>query len=42
MELKATSPAAYSRSPQARSFQTMTMAMQRAIPIMMRPIMYSG
>ena len=42
MELKATSPAAYSRSPWARSFQTMTMAMQRARPIMIRPNMYSG
>ncbi len=42
MELKATRPAQYSVSPFARSFQTMTMAMQRARPIMMRPTMYSG
>ena len=33
MELKATRPAQYSRSPLARSFQTITMAMQRAKPI---------
>ncbi len=42
MLLKATSPAAYSVSPRASSFQTMTMAMQRASPIMMSPTMYSG
>ena len=42
MELKATSPAQYSRSPAARSFQTITMAMQRARPIRIRPTMYSG
>ena len=42
MELKATRPAQYSLSPEARSFQTITMAMQRARPIMMRPTMYSG
>ncbi len=41
MELKATRPAQYSRSPEARSFQTMTMAMHRASPIRMRPTMYS-
>ena len=33
---------AYSVLPLASSFQTMTIAMQRARPIMMRPIMYSG
>ena len=37
MELKATRPAAYSGSPQARSFHTITMAIQRAMPIMIRP-----
>jgi hypothetical protein len=42
MELKATNPAQYSVSPRARSFQTMTMAMQRARPMMIRPTMYSG
>ena len=42
MELKATRPAQYSVSPLARSFQTMTMAMQRARPMRMRPSMYSG
>ncbi len=42
MELNATSPAQYSVSPLARSFQTMTMAMQRARPIRMSPTMYSG
>ena len=42
MELKATRPAQYSVSPLARSFQTMTIAMQRARPIMIRPIMNSG
>jgi|GEM_PF-6977868 len=42
MLLKATSPAAYSVLPLANSFQTMTMAMQRARPIMMSPTMYSG
>ena len=42
MLLKATSPAAYSVSPSARSFHTMTIAMQRARPIRMSPIMYSG
>ena len=42
MLLKATSPAAYSVSPLASSFQTMTMAMQRARPIMISPTMYSG
>ena len=40
--MKATSPAQYSVSPQASSFQTMTMAIQRASPIMIRPTMYSG
>jgi hypothetical protein len=42
IELSATSTAAASRSPQARSFQMMTMAMQRARPTMMRPVRYSG
>ncbi len=42
MLLKATSPAAYSLSPFASSFQTMTIAMQRARPIMISPAMYSG
>lgn len=41
-ELRATSTAAASRSPQARSFQMMTMAMQRASPTMIRPVRYSG
>ena len=42
MLLKATRPAAYSVFPLASSFQTMTMAMQRARPIMISPTMYSG
>lgn len=42
MLLSATSPAAYSALPRARSFHTSTIAMQRANPTMMRPIMYSG
>ena len=42
MELKATRPAQYSLSPWASSFQTMTMAMQRARPIRISPTMYSG
>ena len=37
--LKATRPAAYSVSPRARSFQTITMAMQRASPIKINPVM---
>ena len=37
-ELSATSTAAASRSPQARSFQMMTMAMQRASPTMISPV----
>ena len=41
MELKATRPAQYSRSPLARSFQTITMAMQRASPIRINPTIYS-
>ena len=41
-ELSATSTAAASRSPQARSFQIMTMAMQRANPTMISPVRYSG
>ncbi len=39
MLLKATSPAAYSESPFASSFHTITMAMQRARPIMISPVM---
>jgi hypothetical protein len=35
--LKATNPAAYCVSPFAKSFQTMTIAMHRASPIMMIP-----
>lgn len=42
MELKATRPAQYSVSPEASSFQTMTIAIQRANPIIIRPTMYSG
>ena len=42
IELSATRTAAASRSPQARSFQMMTMAMQRARPTMIRPVRYSG
>ena len=42
MLLKATRPAAYSVLPLASSFQTITMAMQRASPIMIRPTRYSG
>ena len=38
----ATSTAAASRSPQARSFQINTMAMQRASPTMISPVRYSG
>ena len=41
-ELKATSPAAYSELPLANSFQTITIAIHRARPIMMSPAMYSG
>ena len=40
--LNATSPAQYSVSPFASSFQTITIAMQRARPIMINPTMYSG
>ncbi len=42
MELNATRPAAYSVEPLAISFQTITIAMHRARPIMIRPTMYSG
>src|SRR5574344_261168 len=42
MLFRATSPAAYSPLPLARSFHTSTMAMQRANPIIMSPYMYSG
>ena len=42
MELNATRPATYWLSPQANWFQTSTMAMQRARPIRIRPVMYSG
>ena len=38
IELSATSTAAASRSPQARSFQMITIAMQRARPTMIRPV----
>ena len=41
-EFNATRTAAASRSPQARSFQMMTMAMQRASPTMISPVRYSG
>ena len=41
-EFSATRTAAASRSPQARSFQMMTIAMHRASPTMMRPVRYSG
>ncbi len=40
--LNATSPAAYSLEPSARSFQTNTMAIQRAIPMKINPRKYSG
>ena len=39
--VKSHQSAQYSRSPEARSFHTMTMAMHRARPIMMSPTMYS-
>ena len=41
-ELIATSTAAASRSPQARSFQMITIAMHRARPTMISPVRYSG
>ncbi|SLI06009.1 Uncharacterised protein [Mycobacteroides abscessus subsp. abscessus] len=41
-EFNATSTAAASRSPQARSFQMITIAMQRARPTMINPVRYSG
>ncbi len=41
MELKATNPAAYSLSPLHRAFQTMTIAIHRASPIIIKPTMYS-
>lgn len=41
-EFNATSTAAASRSPHARSFQMITIAMQRARPTMIRPVRYSG
>ncbi|CAO0832017.1 hypothetical protein SMICM17S_08867 [Streptomyces microflavus] len=41
-EFSATRTAAASRSPQARSFQMMTIAMQRARPTMIKPVRYSG
>src|SRR5665648_405466 len=40
MELNATNPAQYSESPLARSFQTITIAMQRASPIIIIPYIY--
>lgn len=42
IEFNATRTAAASRSPQARSFQMMTIAMQRARPTMISPVRYSG
>ena len=42
IEFSATRTAAASRSPHARSFQMMTIAMQRARPTMIRPVRYSG
>ena len=42
MALNATKPAAYSVEPLAMSFQTITMAIHGAIPIKIRPAMYSG
>jgi hypothetical protein len=42
MELKATSPAQYFVSPLVSSFHTITIAMRRPRPIMIRPAMYSG
>ena len=42
IELNATRPAQYSVSPLASSFHTITIAMQRARPIMINPTMYSG
>jgi hypothetical protein len=40
--LNATRAATYWLSPLASWFQTITMAMQRARPIRIRPVMYSG
>ncbi|MNN69718.1 hypothetical protein D3C81_1855290 [compost metagenome] len=42
MLLKATRPATYWLSPPAIWFHTSTMAMQRAKPMRIRPVMYSG
>ncbi len=42
MLLNATRPAQYSVSPSVSSFQTIAMAMQRAKPIKIKPIIYSG
>ena len=42
MLFKATKPAAYSLLPPASSFHTITIAIQRAKPIRIRPTMYSG
>ena len=42
MALNATSPAANSESPLARSFHTSTIAMQRANPTNMTPTIISG
>src|SRR5665647_713971 len=42
MLFNATNPAAYSRLPSASSFHTTTMAMQRARPIRIKPIIYAG
>ena len=40
--LSATSTAAISRSPQARSFHSSTMAMHRASPTRITPVRYCG
>ena len=42
MLLKATRPATYWLLPPAIWFHTSTMAMQRAKPMRIRPVMYSG
>ena len=40
--LIATSPAANSVSPLANPFQTITIAMHGAMPMIISPVMYSG
>ena len=42
MALNATKPAVYSVEPLAKSFQIMTIATQGAMPIKIRPAIYSG